>query len=148
MRLRSVLATTLAAASLALCAVPALAKVTPQEAAKLGKELTPIGAEKAANKDGTIPEWSGGLVQKDAPRGYNPFTADKPLYTITAANLKQYDKFLTEGYKAIFRTYPDYKMNVYPTRRSASYPQWFYDATKKNATGVELTDNGFGFCCA
>ena len=100
---------------------------------------------KAGNKDGTIPEWNGGLVKADAQRGYNPFAADKPLYTITAANLKQYDKFLTEGYKAIFRTYPDYKMNVYPTRRTASYPQWFYDATIKNATRVYLTDNGFGF---
>src|SRR3546814_20710257 len=55
---------------------------------------------------------------------------------------------LTEGYKALFKTFPDYKMIVYPTRRSASYPQWYYDATEKNATEVSLTDNGYGFCCA
>ena len=126
-------------------AQPASAKVTAAEAAKIGTTLTPIGAEKAGNKEGTIPEWNGGLVKKDSPRGDNPFAADKPLYTITAANMKQYDAILTEGHKALFRTFPDYKMNVYPTRRSASYPQWFYDATKKNATGVEITDNGFGF---
>ena len=140
MRLRNVLAI-----ALALGAGSALAKVTPQEAAKLGTELTPIGAEKAGNKAGTIPEWNGGLVKKESQRGDNPFAADKPLYTITAANLKEHEAQLTEGYKAIFRTFPDYKMNVYPTRRSASYPQWFYDATKKNATAVEITDNGFGF---
>jgi hypothetical protein len=132
-------------ALLLVAAHPASAKVTAAEAAKIGTTLTPIGAEKAGNKEGTIPEWTGGLVKKDSPRGDNPFAADKPLYTITAANMKQYDAILTEGHKALFRTFPDYKMNVYPTRRSASYPQWFYDATKRNATGVEITDNGFGF---
>ncbi len=34
---------------LSLAAPYAAAKVTPDEAAKLGKELTPVGAEKAAN---------------------------------------------------------------------------------------------------
>ena len=123
------------------------AKATPEEAAKLGSELTPMGAEVAGNKDGTIPKWEGGLPKKDMPRGDNPFAADKPLYTITAANLSKYDAVLTEGYKNLFKTFPDYKMIVYPTRRSASYPQWFYDATKTNATTVELTDDGYGFCC-
>jgi hypothetical protein len=37
----------------------AYAKATPEEAAKLGKELTAVGAEAAGNKDGTIPEWVG-----------------------------------------------------------------------------------------
>jgi hypothetical protein len=124
---------------------PLHAKVASAEAAKLGKELTPIGAEKAGNKDGTIPEWTGGLVQKETRRGDNPFAADKPLYVITTANLATYQNLLTEGHKALFKTFPDYKMPVYPTRRSASYPQWFYDATLANATAVELTNNGFGF---
>ena len=133
-----------------LLALPlaALAKVTPEEAAKLGTTLTPIGAEKAGNAAGTIPAWDGGLPQKEMKRSDNPYAADKPLYTITAANYKQYAAQLAEGYKSLFQTFPDYKMIVYPTHRSASYPQWFYDATKKNATGVELTDNGYGFCCA
>jgi hypothetical protein len=124
------------------------AKVSPDEAAKLGTTLTPNGAEKAANADGSIPAWDGGLPKTEMARGADPFAAEKPLYTITAANVAQYDKVLSEGYKALFRTFPDYKMPVYPSHRTASYPQWFYDATKKNATTVELTDNGFGFCCA
>ncbi len=123
----------------------AQAKVTAEEAAKLGTTLTPIGAEKAGNKDGSIPAWDGGLPQGDMPRGANPFSADKPLYTVTAQNYKTYADKLAEGYKALFQTFPDYKMQVYPTRRSASYPQWLYDATKKNATNVELTDDGYGF---
>ena len=32
---------------------------TDADAAKLGKELTPVGAEKGANKDGSIPAWAG-----------------------------------------------------------------------------------------
>jgi hypothetical protein len=126
----------------------ATAKVPAAEAAKLGDELTPVGAETAGNAAGTIPKWDGGLRQKDLQRGENPYAADRPLYVITAQNLSQYQDLLTEGQRALFRTYADYRMPVYPTRRSASYPQWFYDATRNNATGVELTDSGYGFCCA
>lgn len=135
----------LAAALILWSSGTALAKVTEDEAAKLGTTLTPMGAEKAGNKAGTIPAWDGGLAQKDYGRGENPFAADAPLYTITAANLKQYEGLLTEGQKVLFKTFADYKMPVYSTRRSASYPQWFLDATKKNATGVELTNSGYGF---
>jgi hypothetical protein len=35
-------------------------------------------------------------------------------------------------------------MNVYPTQRSASYPQYVYDATKKIAANAELVQNGNG----
>ena len=87
----------------------AQAKVTAEEAAKLGTTLTPIGAEKAGNKDGSIPAWDGGLPQGDMPRGANPFSADKPLYTVTAQNYKTYADKLAEGYKALFQTFPDYK---------------------------------------
>jgi hypothetical protein len=126
----------------------ALGKVSPDEAAKLGDTLTPMGAEKAGNAAGTIPAWEGGMAKVEGnSRGLDPFASDKPLYTITKDNVAQYDKVLSEGYKALFRTFPDYKMHVYPTRRTASYPQWFLDATKKNATSVELTNNGHGFCC-
>jgi len=128
-------------------AMTAHAKVSPDEAKKLGTTLTPLGSEQAGNAAGTIPAWDGGLPQQEMKRGDNPYAADRPLYTITRENAKDYDPVLTEGYKALFRTFPDYKMVVYPTRRSASYPQWFYDATKKNATTVELTNNGHGFCC-
>jgi hypothetical protein len=151
MPLRIVLPTAVGATATLLLAftLPLSAKVGADEAARLGKTLTPIGAERAGNAAGTIPAWEGGLPQKDMARGDNPFADDKPLYTITAANMSKYENVLTEGYKALFRTFPEtYRMHVYPSRRSASYPQWFYDATMKNATSVELTNNGFGFCCA
>ena len=135
------------ACALALSA-PAVAKVGAEEAARLGRDLTPIGAERAGNAAGTIPAWTGGLPQQDLARGDDPFAGDEPLYTVTAANAAQYAAVLTEGYRALFRTFPDYKMVVYPTRRSASYPAWFYEATRRNAGAVELANNGHGFCCA
>ena len=33
------------------------AELSPEEIAKLGNELTPLGAIKAGNADGTIPAW-------------------------------------------------------------------------------------------
>ncbi|MFA5937923.1 MAG: DUF1329 domain-containing protein [Sinimarinibacterium sp.] len=141
-------ASALLALTAALASIPLHAKVSAADAQRLEKELTPIGAERAGSADGAIPAWTGGLPQREMPRGDNPFAADKPLYTITAQNLAQYAPLLSEGYKALFKTFPDYKMIVYPTRRSASYPQWFYDASRANATKVELTNQGYGFCCA
>jgi hypothetical protein len=135
---------------LLLC-LPALAvaKVSAEQAAQLGRSLTPIGAEQAGNAAGTIPAWEGGLIQAELPRGSNPFADDRPLYVITAQNMAQYSSQLTEGHQQLFKTFPDtYRMPVYPTRRSASYPDWFYEATRRNATQVELTNNGYGFCCA
>lgn len=137
-----------AAATLLLLASPLHAKVPAAEAAQLDKTLTPIGAERGASADGTIPEWTGGLPQREMKRGENPYASDKPLFVITAQNVDKHADKLTEGYKALFRTFPDYKMIVYPTRRSASYPEWFYKATKDNAVKVELTNDGYGFCCA
>lgn len=133
-------------AALLIVPMVATAKVTPDEAAKLGTVLTPIGAEQAANAAGTIPAWEGGLPKAELKRGDNPYAADVPLYTVTAQNLDQYKDLLSEGHKALFRTFSStYKLPVYPTRRSASYPDWFYEATKKNAGAVELTNNGYGF---
>ena len=55
---------TLIAASLAaLASGAAFAAVTADEAKQLGTTLTAVGAEKAANKDGTIPEYTGGLKE-------------------------------------------------------------------------------------
>ncbi len=56
----------------------------------------------------------------------------------------QYAAKLTEGHKALFKTYPDYKMVVYPTHRSAASPQRVYEATKRNATSAKLVPDGNG----
>lgn len=191
----------------ALLSVPAYAKVSPEEAARLGRELTPVGAERAGNKDGTIPPWVGkpafspamiGMTRsrlenlraslpkdlaKNLPKGTtfqdivqqaqdllnkgqgqaaadlilkyqpsyvkdflnyriegrNPEEFFKPLYVINRSNLAQYERYLSEGHKALFRTYPTYRMVVYPTVRNAFFPDEIYEATRKNATSATLT---------
>ena len=139
-----------AAVMVALTAPSALAKVTDAEAAKLGTELTPLGGVKAGNADGSIPAWDGGITT--AAAGYekgmhhpDPFSADKIEFTITNATKEKYKAHLTEGQMKLFELYPDtYKMNVYQTRRTASVPQFVYDATKANATRAELVSEGNG----
>ncbi|GGP38428.1 DUF1329 domain-containing protein [Shewanella saliphila] len=139
-----------AAVIMALGAPAALAKVSQADADKLGTSLTPLGAEKAANADGSIPAWDGGITEPVA--GYtkgmhhpDPFPEDKVLFTITNANKAQYAEFLTPGQNKLFELYPDsYKMNVYQTRRSASVPQYVYDATKSNALNADLVSQGNG----
>lgn len=128
----------------------AAAKISPAEVARLGADLTPLGAEKAGNKDGSIPAWTGGITK--APAGFkpgdhhlDPYAADKVIYTVTKANMEQYKSLLSPGQIALFNLYPDsYKLNVYPTQRSASYPQYVYDATKQIAAKAELVQGGNG----
>lgn len=133
----------MAAAVIAVMATPATA-ATAEEAARLKADLTPLGGERAANKDGSIPAWSGGYttpIPGDKPGGRrgDPFKADKLLYSVTAKNMDQYADKLTDGVKALLKKYPDsYRLDVYPTRRTAVAPQWVYDNTEKNATRARL----------
>ena len=135
------------------CASAAHAKVSAAEAEKLGKELTCIGAEKAANKDGTIPEFSGKWlgtpagVQYTLHSGQHPvdvYAADKPLYSISAADVAKYGDKLSEGQKAMFAKYKTFRMDVYPTRRDFRYPDSVCEPAKKNALNAELTDGDLG----
>jgi len=143
-----VIARAAAAACLAVAVIlPAQARLSDSEAARLGADLTPIGAEKAGNKEGTIPEWNGGLAAAPAGwvanQGYvDPFPDDKVKFTITAQNAEQYRQNLSPGTLAMLKKYEGFKMPVYETRRTAAYPQAVYDAAKTQSTKVELA--GFG----
>jgi hypothetical protein len=126
------------------------ANVSADEAAKLGNELTPLGAIRGANADGTIPAWEGGITAP--PPGYridkqplDPYGDDQVLFTITADNLEQYKDNLSVGQIAMFRRYPKtWRMRIFPTRRSAAYPQRIYDASIANATTGRIVENGNG----
>ncbi len=101
-------------------------------------ELTPVGAERAGNADGSIPAWTGGLAGPPAwfnPEEHeaDPYPEDQPIATITAANVDQYAEQLSEGQRELFKRFPQsWKMPVYETRRSAAYPDWVYDALQRN----------------
>ena len=131
---------------LAIANTFANAAVTPEEAARLKSELTPLGAEKAGNKDGTIPAWEGGYTtvwpgyRSGQPRP-DPFEAERPRLTITAQNMQQYADQLSDGVKALLQRFPSYRLDVYPTHRTAAAPRWLYDNTFKNATRAKLVPN-------
>ncbi|HWH84134.1 MAG TPA: DUF1329 domain-containing protein, partial [Burkholderiaceae bacterium] len=135
--------TVVTAAALAFAPLHPLAAVTADEAAKLKTELTPLGGEKAGNKDGTIPAWTGGYttpIPGDKPGGRrgDPFKDEKPLFSITAKNVAEHADKLTDGTKAMFAKYPEYRIDVYKTHRTAAAPQWVYDNTLKNATRAKM----------
>ena len=126
-----------------------MAKVSPEEAARLGKDLTAVGAERAGNAEGTIPEWTGGITE--APAGYvvgqaypDPYPEDKIQFTITKDNMAQYADKLTEGQQKMLTTYDSYKINVYQTRRSAVISDAVRASALHNALNVELVDDGAG----
>jgi hypothetical protein len=134
---------TLMAGALALAfATPAaLAKVGPDEAGKLGKDLTPIGAEKAGNSAGTIPAWTPYTQAGNLKGEYTSdakIDSEKPLYTITKGNFAQYADTLSEGHKYLLKTNDTYKMNVYPSHRMTAWPEFIYKATAENAVNCEL----------
>ncbi len=119
------------------------------DAAQIGKSLTPIGAEKAGNADGSIPAWDGGLTTP--PAGFkpgthypNPYPDEKPLFTITGTNAEQYKDKLSPGQMAMLKKYPTYKLPVYPTHRTSAYPKQVYEATAFAATHAKLSPGGNG----
>ena len=127
------------------------AKVPPEQVARLGDDLTPMGSEKSGNEDGSIPAWTGGLTAPPEGIGYekgkhlpDPFAADEKLFRIDGSNAAQYDDFITRGQKALMERYPSYHMDVYPSRRSCALPEHVYKAAKKNATIGELVADGNG----
>jgi hypothetical protein len=137
--------------STCLAATTAYAGVSAEEAATLGGDkLTPMGAERAANADGSIPEWTGGMTKP--PAGYqegqrmiDPFADEKPLFTITAKNYQEYQDFLAVGQIATLKRYPDtFSIPVYPSHRTGGYPDAVYESTKKNAADTTLVEGGYG----
>lgn len=139
------------AALLGVCANVSLAApgLDPE---RLNKDLTPVGAERAGNKDGSIPAWTGGLLE--APQGWvrgngyiDPFANEKPLVVITAQNFEQYKDKLTPGDIALMKKYPTFKMPIYPTHRTAAFPKEVTDKMRKDlgkarVSGVSI--EGYG----
>ncbi|MFN7835708.1 MAG: DUF1329 domain-containing protein [Burkholderiaceae bacterium] len=124
------------------------AEVPAADAARLGKTLTPMGAEAAGSADKAIPPWTGGLTT--APAGYqgghyaDPYANEKPLFVIDVTNVDKYKDKLSPGQLAMLKKYQGYKLPVYPTHRTASFPKAHYDETVANATRVQLTNGGNG----
>ena len=53
--------------------------------------------------------------------------------------MKEYAEYLTDGVKAMLEKYPDtYRLDVYPTHRTATAPDWVYNFTTQNALKATL----------
>ena len=118
--------------------------LTAKDALRLKRDLTPVGAERAGNKDGSIPAWSDqGMTPAEHLKWMKAIADEEPLYTITKANLDQYRALLSAGELALFARYPDtFAMPVYRSHRTALQPQWTYDNTYKNVTDARLDASG------
>ncbi|WP_411378490.1 DUF1329 domain-containing protein [Pseudomonas sp. MPB26] len=136
--------------ALSLLAANVMAAVSPDEAAKLGTTLTPVGAEKAGNADGSIPAWTGGIPKNAGAvdsKGFlaDPFASEKPLFVITAATVDKYKDKLSDGQVAMFKRYPEtYKIPVYPTHRTVNLPPDIYESIKRSALNVKAINDGNG----
>lgn len=109
------------------------------------QELTSVGAERAGNADGSIPAWTGGLLSPpttwSSGEAYtDPFADDKPLFEITARNAEKYRERLSPGLLALLARYPNFRMPVYPTRRTAAYPKEIIDHAAEQAPKVQLVE--------
>ena len=144
----TLLAGVIAGAMTSLMGATAHAAITAEQAKALGTTLTGVGAEKAGNKDGSIPAYDGGLTK--APAGFkagdgirpDPYAGEKPKFSVDAKNMAQYEDKLTEGTKALLKQYPDFRIDVYPTHRSVAFPKWLLDNTAKIALTDKTTNGG------
>ena len=138
----------LAASSIMAVAIHAHASVPSEDAAKLGTSLTFVGAEKAGNADGSIPPYSGGLTT--APAGFktgdtmrpDPYAGEKPLQVIDGKNVDQYAGMLTATTAALAKRYPSFRIDVYPTHRSAALPEAVLNNSRRNATAAKSINGG------
>jgi hypothetical protein len=134
----------------ALFSPGAWAAASADEAKQLGTTLTAVGAEKAGNKDGTIPEWTG--TPMAVPAGYkkgdgirpDPYASEKPRLTITGKDMAAHADKLTEGTKELLKRYPTMRVDVYPTHRNVVFPKKIQDNTLKNAVSAKSVEGGLG----
>jgi hypothetical protein len=107
--------------------------------------LTPLGAERAGNKDGSIPAWDGKAVDT-RPGADNkrpdPYASEKPLLQINAGNMAQHADKLSDGTKALLAKWPGMRVDVYPSHRSAVFAPAIYDAVAANAGRARLANGG------
>lgn len=147
---RSCLLLASVAGSLALLGAPAVAQ--SKEAARLGHELTGVGAEAAGNKDGSIPAYASGAASEAQLPGWAAgkrraeffkYKNDKPLYSIDASNVDKHADKLSPGQLQLIRQNKSYRMDIYPSRRSCANPEFVLENTRKNQALAKLGADGW-----
>jgi hypothetical protein len=135
-------------ACIVLAAAP-LCFAQSRDAARLGKELTAVGAEPAAGAGGAIPAFApGGAFEPGWAPGksraaFFKFKGDKPLYSIDAANVDQHAAKLSPGQVALIKQVKGYRMDVYPSHRTCANPDFVLENTRKNVAVAKLGADGW-----
>jgi hypothetical protein len=119
------------------------------DAERLGKDLTPLGGEKAGNKDGGIPAWTGteaplaGWAYGKRRGDFWKHKDEKPLFSIDASNVDKHADKLTPGQIQLLKTVKGYRMDVYPSHRTCDAPAFVAENTKKNVTTAAMAPEGW-----
>lgn len=138
------------AAISALTAQVAHSAPTDAEIASLGGELTPVGAQRAGNADGSLPAWSGGTAVPQGDWSYGKARGDfwkhkgeKPILTIDVSNVDQHAARLSPGQVAMIKQMKGYEIRVYPAHRECSYPDFVLENTKTGAKISKIAADGW-----
>lgn len=115
----------------------------------LDGDLTPMGALRVGNREGSIPSWDGGLSAPpfglDVAQGLSdPFAGERPLYAIDGANVAAYLDKLPQGQLEMLKRYPSLRLFVYPSHRTAAYPARAYAHIRGEARDAVLAEGGNG----
>ncbi|KVN56173.1 DUF1329 domain-containing protein [Burkholderia stagnalis] len=131
----------------AVTAIAATLLLVAGEAAG-AEDLTPVGAERGASKDGGVPAfagkqspeagWEWGKVRADYWKHKN----EKPLYSIDAANVDKYADKLSPGQVALIKQKKGYRMDVYPSHRECQLPDVAEQNSKANLAAAKLNSTG------
>lgn len=115
----------------------------------LGTTLTPLGGEKAGNSAHGIPAWNAeqvalpGWVYGKYRKDYFKFKDEKPVETIDASNVDKFIDKLTPGQVALIKQTKGYKMDIYPSHRYCSAPDFVAENTKKNPGVAKIGADGW-----
>ena len=96
---------TLLALSL-MISMPAFCAVSAEQAAQLDQQLTPMGAERAGNTDGSIPAWDGGYKPSTSGGALvDPYAAEHPaeFFAVCCESFFTDPLCLRQVYPAVYR---------------------------------------------
>lgn len=133
----------------------AMARVSEQDMARLGKDLTCVGGERAGNAEGTIPEFTGRYLGEvpgwtaepgSGEHPIDPYADEQPVLVITANNAAEHADRLSAGQLVMFERYPGtFRINVYPGHRDYRYPEFVCERAMYNAKRARIAYRGLGY---
>jgi hypothetical protein len=134
--------------AVALAASMTITLAHAADASQLGTMLSPAGADKAASSDGTVPAWTpaepqgAGWTFGKRRIDYFKYKADEPLFSIDASNVDKYVDKLAPGQVTLVKSVKDFRMDVYPSRRTCGVPDFVAENTKKNVGFAKMAGDG------